>query len=83
MGEMLEGRATASSYPRSYPVLLYDDPDCCERHLFKLVFKEVDSSIQILLLRQLLEELRRAASDDVVISRVGIIVVIEYVGRAG
>ena len=78
MGEMLEGRATASSYPRSYPVLLYDDPDCCERHLFK----EVDSSIQILLLRQLLEELSRAASDDVVISRVGIIV-IEYVGRAG
>lgn len=77
MGEMLEGRATASSYPRSYPVLLYDDPDCCERHLCK----EVDSSIQILLLRQLLEELRRAAS-DVVISRVGIIV-IEYVGRAG
>lgn len=75
MGEMLEGRATASSYS----VLLYDDPDCCERHLFK----EVDSSIQILLLRQLLEELRRAASDDdVVISRVGIIV-IEYVGRAG
>ena len=82
MGEMLEGRATASSYPRSYPVLLYDDPDCCERHLFKL-FKEVDSSIQILLLRQLLEELRRAASDDVVISRVGGIIVIEYVGRAG
>ena len=71
MGEMLEGRATASSYP----VLLYDDPDCCERHLFK----EVDSSIQILLLRQL----RRAASDDVVISRVGSIIVIEYVGRAG
>ena len=74
MGEMLEGRATASSYS----VLLYDDPDCCERHLLK----EVDSSIQILLLRQLLEELRRAASDDVVISRVGIIV-IEYVSRAG
>ena len=75
MGEMLEGRATASSYS----VLLYDDPDCCERHL---LCKEVDSSIQILLLRQLLEELRRAASDDVVISRVGIIV-IEYVSRAG
>ena len=72
MGEMLEGRATASSYS----VLLYDDPDCCERHLCK----EVDSSIQILLLRQLLEELRRAAS-DVVISRVGIIVLSMWAGR--